>query len=328
MSIQHEQKINKIVSVVGPTASGKTHFALKIAQQALNALNEIRFSGIDIISVDSRQVYKGLEILTGADIPNGFEQVAAHGNFEFPYFRNTSLPISLHGISIIDFKQEWSVAHFKDFATKIILNSFENNRLPILVGGTGLYHQYLFSSDSNLYVPPNARVRKAAVHLGLNELQHWLEKVAAKKLAEMNNSDRNNPRRLVRAIEIALGAPNTTQTLSLPANHWREMYGMNVPLEQLQSNIVLRVKERFRNGAITEVKTLLQACEKQDLPICSTLGVGDISDFLSGKSSEKECQENWALHEFQYAKRQLTWFQKQKDIIWLDDLQKKQYTFR
>lgn len=317
----------KIVSIVGPTASGKTSFALKVASDVLQGKRKYNYTGVDLISVDSRQVYKGLEILTGADVPENFEKVTADSTYDFDFFKHKNLDVILHGVSIIELNQEWSVAHFKNFATKIILQSFEQNRLPILIGGTGLYHQHLFNTDENLFVPPNQEIREKAHNMSVQELQQWLLETDKEKLESMNNSDMNNPRRLTRAIEILAGIPETIDVESLPTEVERVTFGMQEKLEELESKIKERVIQRFDQGAVSEVERLLQVCKTNNFPVCSTLGVSDIRDFLDGKVSEEVCKDNWALHEFQYAKRQLTWFNKQQDIIWLDSVQKKQYNF-
>jgi tRNA dimethylallyltransferase len=321
--------MKKILAIVGPTASGKTAFALKIAQQVLKS----QYTGVDIISVDSRQVYRGLAVVTGADVPQDFKKINSDENFEYPYFQHSKFKINLHGISIIGVDGEWSLAHFKNFAIKIILNSINHNRLPILVGGTGLYHQQLFSKDEKLFISPNLEVRKKSQKLSVMELQDWLKKINSQKYLNLNHSDQNNPRRLIRAIEIELNShvqsiqQNNQQNSQLPENLEITTLCLNLPLEEMKAKILKRVQMRFNSGAVDEVKKLLKMCRQQKLPVCSTLGVADILDYLENQVTTQECQENWALHEYQYAKRQLTWYKKQ-NCIWLDDLEKKQYTFK
>lgn len=320
-------KKKKIVSIVGPTACGKTSFALKIARDVLLENNVHNYSGVDLISVDSRQVYKGLEILTGADIPENFVKMTVNTVFDFDFFKHEDLDISLYGVSIINYDQPWSVAHFKSFATKIILQSFKHNRLPILIGGTGLYHQHLFNIDENLFVPPNQKIREQANEMTVLELQQWLLRIGKEKFESMNNSDINNPRRIIRAIEILVGIPGERVDEVLPKSVEKIIFGMQEKLEKIENKIRERVIQRF-DQSVVEVTQLLQVCKTNNLPVCSTLGVSDIHDFLDGKVNKHTCQLNWALHEYQYAKRQVTWFKKQPDIIWLDDGQKKQYTFK
>lgn len=297
----------RIMSVVGPTATGKTKRALKIARKKLE-LGET--SGVDLISVDSRQVYQGLEILTGADVPEGFDK-------KNQYFANVDEPIRIFGISIIHPKQEWSVAHFQQYARAIMLDSWKQNRLPILVGGTGLYHQELFRQDDALHVSPNANVRRQAEAMSLEELQNWLKKIDSARFDQMNHSDQSNSRRLIRAIEISItsrksGKKSQEKSEAAIDIDWSdikpEVIMVTAPLETIRKKIAKRVKERFKSGAIDEVKWLLSLDLSPSLPVFSTLGVPEISRYVNGELSTEQCQELWTLHEFQYAKRQVTWW--------------------
>lgn len=319
--------MNTLISVLGPTATGKTLFALKLAEQALSLESKI-FNGVDLISADSRQIYQGLEILSGADVPKGFIKVRSGIN-NFPFYENKQ--IRLHGVSIIDVCDEWSVTHFKNFAINIINNSFAHNRLPIIVGGTTLYINHLFNKDSNLYVKPIAEVRTKASKMTIPELQEWLKSVNSKKFALMNNSDINNSRRLVRAIEISIGKPEVEKIMNLSDDINNIKIGLTTNLEKISEKINKRVLERFNNGAVDEVKNLNFICppnsSKSSTILSSTiLGASDIGSYLQNEINQKKCLENWALHEFQYAKRQLMWLKKEKNIVWLDDLTKYSYT--
>lgn len=317
--------MNNIVSIVGPTGSGKTKKAFELAQNILHKIPPVDaglaqflgnsdFTGVDLISVDSRQVYKGLEILSGADVPKNFTKVF-DDSFTFEYFKHKDLDIKLHGVSIIELEQEWSVVHFRDFAIQILLKSFDQKRLPILVGGTGMYYLQLFNTDSNLYVPPNEKLRKKASDMTTIELQDWLKKLDPQKFEFMNNSDKNNPRRLIRAIEITTGVPEIQSHQKLPQSIKNFSVVLETSLDGLQEKIAKRVSERFFAGAVQEVQNVLNLCSKSDFQVCSTLGVSDISRFLSGEVSQKQCLSDWSLHEYQYAKRQLTWFKKYSIVI-------------
>lgn len=318
------KKNNKIISIVGPTAVGKTDFAIQLAHQLIQKNECI---GVDLISVDSRQVYAGIEILTGADIPEDFQKVIPYTNdTSFPYFISQDKKVALHGVSIIQPTDDWSVAHFKNFAIPIINNAWEANRVPILVGGTGLYHQQLFETDEHLHVPPNDKLREEAKKLSLFELQEWLQKVTSEKFEQMNNSDRNNPRRIVRALEISLGEPTIEEKYVLEQPYQLQTFGLSAELDQLELRIKKRVQKRFAVGAIEQAQKIITVCNNTQLPVCSTLGFLDIQAYLKAEISKDECIDNWALHEYQYAKRQLTWWKNKTEVIWLDDLQKKQYT--
>lgn len=326
-----------IVAVVGPTAVGKTARALEIAVEAL-AGGEV--AGVDLISVDSRQVYQGLETLTGADVPEGFDKYRSSTQ---KFFANSNSSIRLFGVSIIQPSEEWSVAHFQQFARKVLLESWEEKRLPVLVGGTGLYHEALFRNDEQLFVSPNEEIRTKAEGMSVEGLQEWLASLDKERLERMNESDRANRRRLIRAIEIAvsnrrtLREPQGDSVMVTPpttgSNHGARGHGdpstalrmtqddsddwsaikpqtilVSADLETIRSNIEQRVADRFINGAVDEVKNLLALNLPPSAPVLKTLGVSEISQFVDGQLSAEECQQLWALHEFQYAKRQLTWW--------------------
>ncbi len=307
----------QVVAVVGPTATGKTKKALELAQKAM-ANN--KYAGVDLISVDSRQVYQGLEVITGADVPDEFKQ-AESAQYKYSFFTNISKTIRIFGISILNLSEEWSVAHFRQMARGIIVKSLAENRLVILVGGTGLYHRHLFSDDPLLAVPPNPILRASLEKLSIDSLQKRLEKINSEKLAQMNVSDRVNKRRLMRAIEVASAtfefAPGSVQ-------HDKEIHLSNIqvkqifltlPLSEIEEKITHRVHERFAGGAIEEVKRLLNLSLPPSAPVLSTLGVPEISQYLQEKITAKQCQSLWALHEYQYAKRQLTWWKNSSSDI-------------
>ena len=298
--------MNKIISVVGPTASGKTTFALQLAKKYLSDPESV-YAGVDLISVDSRQVYTGIETLTGADIPHGFEEKNTK-DFEYRYFQNSQQTVTLHGVSIINISDDWSVAHFKNFATHVIQEAWKHNRLPILVGGTGLYQHYLFSNDKNLYIPPDKNIREKAQKMSLEALQKWVEKIDTVAFATMNNSDKNNPRRIVRAIEKKLTKPVISDVKNLTGEYQNTVYGIKLSLEELENKISQRVLERFTTQVFSEVEKLISFCATHDSVACSTLGAADVRRYLSKEISQTECLKNWSLHEYQYAKRQRTWF--------------------
>jgi tRNA dimethylallyltransferase len=283
-----------VVSIVGPTAVGKTTFALRVAEEILN---KNLYAGVDLISADSRQVFKGLEIVSGADLPE-----------------KLSSEIKFHGVSIITPDQEWSVSHFQLYAQPIVNDCLTNDRLPIIIGGTGLYHDRLFETDPQLHVAPNDDVRTKAEAMSVEELQSWLREINSEKLAEMNNSDRNNPRRLARAIEIAMGHISTQLTNS-KKNIVHQYVGLNDSLVNIEHKISLRVVDRFEHGAVEEVKRLTEKYSDWSLPAFSATGVKEIKSYLDKEISRKECLKAWSLREFQYAKRQLTWY-KQKSVEW------------
>ena len=152
----------QVISVFGPTAVGKTAYALALPET--RSIASLHYTGFDIISADSRQIYQDIKIISGADIP-------------------THLPANtkIHGIGILQANEDWSVAHFVKFAREIIADSLKNNRLPIIVGGTGLYHQQLFAPAPTLQIKPNAKLRASLNKLSLEKLQDKLEEINPQK---------------------------------------------------------------------------------------------------------------------------------------------------
>ena len=317
-------QVNRCISVVGPTACGKTDSTLDLARQLVR---EKKVLGVDVISADSRQVYKGLEILTGADVPEGFEEGVPlrRAQSDTPqsnpnYFTNAKGSILIFGISMIDPAEEWSLAHFVNFAREIMVRSWSNGRLPVVVGGTGLYHKHLFSDDETPQVPQDLTIRCKAENMLVADLQQWLAEIDSSRLEQMNDSDRENSRRLTRAIEVETwlkqNKKSSTDRLkpSDSAVAWSKVENqvefLSAPLELIEKRIEQRVEKRFASGAIQEVENLLKHKLPASAPVLTTLGVPEIRSFLNGEVSAENCQKLWALHEFQYAKRQLTWWKK------------------
>jgi len=284
------------VSIIGPTAVGKTELALQLTKVPFL---QKKFTGFDIISADSRQVYRGLEIISGADIP---EELDHH--------------VKLYGLSMIEPNQEWSLAHFRKFGQQIIHQSWSTHRLPIIVGGTGLYHHHLFSKDPLIDIQPDQEVRQKAALMTTEELQAWLKEINPTHFSQMNHSDQHNPRRLVRAIEIGLNGEKSEPPSD--TNSENIIIGLTDSLANIQTRIEERVKYRFHHGAIQEVEHLLALDPPPTKPALSTTGVAEIVQYLQDQVSEAEIISHWARRELQYAKRQLTWWKKYGHAQWFD----------
>lgn len=303
------------LSLVGPTATGKTNLALVIAQQLLS---ENVVTEVDLISADSRQVYQGLEIVSGVDIPAHFSLVESEA---IPYYQNETGQIKIWGVSMIKPDQEWSVAHFQSFAQQLIMQADAPGRLAIVVGGTGLYQSQIVQTDPTLHVPPNSEVRDRAELLSLAELQTWLQKTDASRWQKMNQSDQQNPRRLVRALEISVASqaarPVPVQIqASLPPPLLT--VGLTDTIEAIEKRIAQRVKDRFQAGAANEVERLVQTYDNLRLPIYSTTGVKLLIAFNNQEIDLATLLDKWTTQERQYAKRQITWYQKRPDINWFN----------
>lgn len=301
-----------VFSIIGSTAVGKTDASFELAKFLLTQ----KYKRAHLISADSRQVYQGLEVLTGADVPEDFAKATSE-SFEYPYFEKDR--VLLHGIGIIGPSQEWSVAHFQQLALPIIASAEKHDEAVILVGGTGLYHDHLFSEDTQLQVAPNADVRSKAEKLSLKELQEWLESLNSQKLQSLNNSDLQNPRRLIRAIEISLDSSKNGVKNPQESSIYHHYFGITAPLDFISEKISKRVKARF-SRALREVEIILSNEENITKLVRTTLGFSQLSAFLNEQVSKEQAQEIWTTRELQYAKRQLTWWKKRPEVIWIDRL--------
>ena len=165
--------IKNTISIVGVTGSGKTEFALRVAEQLLA---ELMFDHVAIISADSRQVYTGLEIISGADIPEDYVlQAVKPGDVALnSYYVSPQKTISLHGQSIVAPNIQWSLAHFRELVESL-RKQFVNTRAAFLiVGGTGLYHRWLYQDEAWQPVVPDATLRQELSFATVEELQDRL----------------------------------------------------------------------------------------------------------------------------------------------------------
>ncbi len=293
-----------LLCIIGPTAVGKTSLAFMLLEK-LNA---------HILSVDSRQVYKGLEITSGADIPKDWKYMEGE---DVSYFRKQNQKI--FGVSCIKVDEEWSVAHFKKMVKSVINICKKEKKNLILVGGSGFYIHALHIRDQDMFVSPNEKLRKKLNSYSLSKLQDQLTQLWPERAKNMNQSDWNNPRRLIRAIEIGQEKKGEKKhipspTMILDDAAW---IGLTVQKEELKKRIRKRVKQRIQQGSIQEVERLLKYYGDQivKLPALSSLGVSEIQSYLSHKNMERLVDE-WTLHEVQYSKKQMTWFKKMNTIQW------------
>lgn len=256
----------KLLIICGPTATGKTKLAISLAKT---------FHG-EIVNADSRQVYRGLDALTGKD-------------------RSEEVPIWLYDVA----DQEFSVAHFVRLAHSAIESIAKKGKLPIVVGGTGFYLRALTESIDTISIPPNWPLREQLALLSVRELQKLVKR---ERLKKMNESDRKNPRRLIRAIEVA----GNTSSQRVP-KYDALWIGLTAPLSILKRRIAERITGRF-DTAVGEV------CE--GLP--PILGARALLSFNRGEITKEESLIKWTQEEYQYARRQITWFKKEKQIHWFD----------
>lgn len=266
----------KVIIICGPTATGKTKFAKEIARH-LNG---------ELVSADSRQVYRGLDIITGKD----------HGDYK------------IWLVDLVDPDEPFSVSQWHDLAIEAISDIQSRGKLPIIVGGTGLYLKSLTTSLSTLSIPPNPILRKELSRYSASELFNKLKSDCPDIAASLNQSDSQNPRRLIRRLEIETYKLNKHPSQSQISNSYLTLC-LSAPLSYLDSAIESRVKTRLSQGAQKEAEYVLSKYSHH-LPSISACGY---PAFLT-----EDPLKAWIVAERQYARRQLTWFKKQPNLNWID----------
>lgn len=305
----------KIVVIVGPTASGKTDLAIKLAK---------KYNG-EIISADSRQIYRGLNIGTAKPPISSPTLVGATKSGVPPFRRKggaaeyVSGGIPHHLIDIRNPDQPYTVAHYKKDAIAAIKKVLKKNKLPILVGGTGLYIKAVIDNLEIPEVKPNPRLRKRLEkklkEKGLNFLYEQLIKLDPEAAYIV---DRNNPRRIIRALEITIA---TNKPFSGQRQKGEKLFnalriGMNLPKEKLREKINKRVDLMLRAGLVNETKQLIKKYDP-DLPVFDAIGYREIINYLQGEISLPEAIDLIKKNTWHYAKRQITWFRKDTEIRWI-----------
>jgi tRNA dimethylallyltransferase len=282
----------KALVVVGSTASGKTSLSIKLAK---------RFNG-EVISADSRQVYKGLDLGTGKVTKAEMQGIPHH-------LLDVAEPQNVY--TAHDYVRDGRIA-----AADIL----SRGKLPIIVGGTFFYIDALLGTATTPEVPPNAELRNTLEEFSTEKL---FEMLKAKDNERAQTIDKNNRRRLIRAIEI------TTALGTVPKTHAVALYnpltiGIHIEKVDLLKNIHTRLVERINAGMIEEVVAL----HKDGLSYerMTELGIEYqyISEYLQNKITKDEMCELIETKSWQYAKRQMTWLKRNKDIQWVrkDEVEK------
>jgi tRNA dimethylallyltransferase len=200
-----------------------------------------------------------------------------------------------------------------------ITEAWEEGKLPIVVGGTGLYVKAITQGIETMQVPIDDSLRTMLSSLSIPELQSELKESDPSKFASMNCSDSLNPRRLTRAIEISMFRTSHPERASASrmGHHQSTIIGLKYSDESIQRNKIMeRVVSRLSHGAIEETKKLLDKYD-QGLQSMTAIGYKSIISFLEGNLTEAKMIEEWVSGELAYAKRQMTWFRKQP-VIWYD----------
>ena len=277
--------MNKVIAIVGPTASGKTKLAIEMAQKL----------DTEIISADSRLVYKGFDI--GTAKPTKEEQ----------------LLVKHHMIDVVEPEYDFSVADFADGASKVISELHAKNKVPIVVGGTGLYFRILLENYDMPRVEANPQLRAELENLSNEELFEKLsniDKISAEKIHQ------NNRVRVIRALEVSLTTGKPFSSIKgVKENKYdvKWVFPEIESRENLYNRINMRVDIMIKDGLVDETKNLLSR-HGRIKNLVNTIGYQEIIEYLDGNLSIDNAIEQIKQNTRRYAKRQLTWFRRNPNL--------------
>ncbi|MBU1151207.1 tRNA (adenosine(37)-N6)-dimethylallyltransferase MiaA [Patescibacteria group bacterium] len=277
-----------LVVILGPTAAGKTAISLKIAKH-ING---------EIISTDSRQIYKYMDIATDVISPQEQDNI--------PH----------HLLTFAEPDQLIDMATYKNLALKKIEEIYSRKHIPMLVGGTGLYISAIIEGYNLPSVPPNPKLRleleQQAKNEGKESVHDILKKLDPKSAEKIHP---NNLRYTIRAIEIAKSGQKPNQKQKSPFDLFT--IGLTLPREELYEKINNRVDQQKNSGLLEEVQNLTNKGYDENLPSMTSLGVKEIIPYLRGEMPLENCLETLKQNTRHYAKRQLTWLKRYDNVNWL-----------
>ncbi len=292
-----ETPLGRIIGIVGPTASGKSGVALELSLLV----------GGEVVSVDSMQVYRGMNI--GTAKPTVADQNR----------------VKHHLIDLLDLDRSFDAASFRDTARAEIHALLEDRKTPVLCGGTGLYFAALRHGLGA--APPGSQ----ALRMALDEasLEELLDELRRRDPGSYSKVDRQNRRRVIRAVEVVRlsGKPFSQQQAEWPRleagrgqlldDGWK-MFGLAREPGDLSARIQARVEEMFQGGLIQETEQLLEAGLEKNPTAMQAIGYRQVVEYLRGQYSLAETRERIQLKTRQLAKRQMTWFRRQMEVRWLN----------
>ena len=283
----------KVVVIVGPTASGKTAVSIELAK---------KING-EIISADSMQIYKYMDIGTAKPTLDEMQGIKH-------YMLDVVMP-----------DETFNVAKYKSMAESAIEEILKKGKVPIMVGGTGLYINTLVDGIEFADVPGDEEYRNELIEKGYREgamsIYKELEKVDSESAKKI---DPNNIRRVARALEIYKVTGKTKTQLDIESRkevkYDYRLFGMEWDRETLYNRIDLRVDKMIEAGLIDEVRNVTEKFKISNTAV-QGLGYKEVIEFLNGNISYEEMIEKLKLETRHYAKRQLTWFRRDKRIKWI-----------
>lgn len=290
----HVQRgLGRVLAIVGPTAVGKTRLALALAERV----------PLEIVSADSRTVYRGMDIATAKPTPAERARV--------PH----------HLLDVAEPDQPYSLAMYQAAALAAIADIIQRGRLPLLVGGAGLYVSAVCDGLMLPDVPPDPELRDTlearARQDGWQALQPLLRAVDP---TSADRIDPRNVRRVIRALEVhhVTGRPFSSWQTPGPSPVEAIRVGLALERERLRDRIDARIDSWLAGGLIDEVRALLERGYAPDLPSMSGLGYREIAAYVRGEISLDDARDRMRIATHQYAKRQMIWFRRDPRITWFD----------
>ncbi len=338
----------KLIVILGPTASGKTGLGIELAKT---------YHG-EIISADSRQIYKGMNIGTAKPTLGENSTIIQYKTtdsrlFDIPVFNVEGIPHYLFDVVYPD--ETFTVSHFKQLSEHCIESIYAHDHIPLIVGGTGFYISSVVDNLSIPEVEPDWQFRRnleAQLEKGTVTVHDLYTTLLNKDPHSAEFVEPHNPRRIIRALEIihVTGKPVSTQRGKGEQRYDVLQIGLKHSEKTLQHRINARVDEMMETGLLDEVTRLYrQFCHHATLhchsgldpeskiirksldphtheddkaeypPALSGIGYREIIDYLNKKTTLEKAVDLIKLHTFQFAKRQIKWFKRDKRIIWIDN---------
>ena len=290
--------MEKVVVICGPTASGKTSLSIELAK---------KING-QIISADSMQIYDEMDIGTAKPTKEEMQGIKH-------YLIGNVKPTN-----------RYSVSEYKKDATNAIEETIQDNKFPIIVGGTGLYVNSLIYGIDYPEIETDLEYRKKLEEIaekeGLNKLYNMAKEIDEKAMEKISPNDQ---KRILRVLEIYNQTGKTKTELEIESRkngvkYDFRVFAIDLPREILYERINKRVDIMFENGLLEEVQRLYKKYGEELYTSIQAIGYKEVIDYINGKYTKEEMIEKIKMETRRYAKRQLTWFRKIENITWLNGL--------
>lgn len=295
--MSQKPKLPKLIVLVGPTASGKTNWSIRLAK---------KYNG-EIISADSRQIYKMMDIGT-AKAPGEWKR----NGLRRSYFVEG---IPHHMIDFLNPGRTFTVAEFRDKALKYTKLAYKAGRVPLLVGGTGLYIQSIVDNYKIPRVGANKKLRSSLEEKTNDELMLLLQQIDP---VAAEHIDLHNKRRIIRALEVCILTGESFSALRRKGEPLFDvlMIAPMVERDELHTRISDRVDAMIENGLVQEIKQLLEKKYSWELSSMNGIGYRQMRGYLEGAETLEQAKEHLKRDTRRFARRQMTWFRRDKRITW------------